>query len=123
MVKFSMCLHRLPGMSPEAFHKYWFENHGPLVRSVADALNIKRYVQVHTLDHPVNGGFRKSRGGPEGFDGIAEIWYENLEAMEAANRSEEGRAAGRTLKADEANFIDLSRSPGWIAEERIVIPG
>lgn len=121
MVKFTMCLHRLPFLSPEAFQTYWFEQHGPLVRSVAGELNILRYVQVHGLDHPLNAGFRKSRGGPEPFDGIAEVWYESLEAFEAPFRTEAGKAAGRLLKEDEARFIDLARSPGWVGQEKIVI--
>ena len=121
MIKFTMCLHRLPGLSPEEFHAYWLNNHGPLVRSLADVLNIRRYVQVHALDRPINEGFRKSRGGPERFDGIAELWYENLESFEAPFATEAGREAGRKLKADEQRFIDLSRSPGWIGEEKLIV--
>ena len=121
MVKFTMCLHRLPGLTPEQFHDYWLNRHGPLVRSLAPALNIRRYVQVHALDRPINEGFRKSRGGPERFDGIAELWYDSLEAFEAPFATPEGREAGRKLKADERTFIDLSRSPGWIGEEKPIV--
>ena len=121
MIKFSMCLRRLPRLSPEEFYAYWYNDHGPLVRSLADVLNIQRYVQVHALDHPLNDGFRKSRGGPERFDGIAEVWYDDLDAFEAPFRTEAGKEAGRKLKADEANFIDLAQSPGWVSEEKVVI--
>ena len=64
MLKFTMCLHRKAGMSREEFQAYWFDNHGPLVKSLAPALNIQRYVQVHGIDSPLNAAFRKSRGGP-----------------------------------------------------------
>jgi len=121
MVKFTMCLHRKPGMSPEAFHDYWLNRHGPLVRSLAGALNIRRYVQVHALDLPINASFRKSRGGPQGFDGIAELYYDSIESFEAPFATEAGRAAGRTLRADEATFIDLARSPGWVGEEKPIL--
>ena len=121
MFKFTMCLHRKPGMSPEQFHDYWLNQHGPLVRSLAGVLNIRRYVQVHALDLPINEGFRKSRGGPERFDGTAEVWYDTLEEFEAPFRTDAGREAGRKLKADEARFIDLSRSPGWIGEEKPIL--
>jgi uncharacterized protein (TIGR02118 family) len=121
MVKFTMCLHRLPHLTPEEFHAYWYEKHGPLVRSLAPVLNIRRYVQVHALDRPINEAFRKSRGAPPRFDGIAEVWYDGLEAFEAPFATAEGREAGRKLKADEARFIDLSRSPGWIGEEKPIL--
>jgi len=91
------------------------------VRSLAGALNIRRYVQVHALDLPINEGFRKSRGGPERFDGIAELWYDSLEDFGAPFVTEAGRAAGRQLREDERRFIDLSRSPGWIGEEKVIV--
>ena len=121
MIKFTMCLHRKPGMTLAEFHDYWLNKHGPLVISLAPALNIRRYVQVHALDKPHNDYFRKSRGGPERYDGIVELWYDSIDSFEAAFSTAEGRAAGRALKADEANFIDLSRSPGWVGEEKPLI--
>ena len=121
MYKFTMCLHRLPSLTPGEFHDYWLNNHGPLVRSLAQVLNIRRYVQVHALDWPVNEGFRKSRGGPARYDGIAEVWYDDLQSFEAPFATEAGREAGRTLKSDEKRFIDLSRSPGWIGEEKPIV--
>ena len=36
-------------LSREAFQAYWFDTHGPLVASVAEALQIRRYVQTHSL--------------------------------------------------------------------------
>ena len=121
MVKFTMCLHRLPSLTPEEFQAYWYEKHGPLVRSLAPVLRIRRYVQVHALDLPINEGFRKSRGGPPRFDGVAEVWYDSLEDFQAPFAMAEGREAGRRLKADEARFIDLARSPGWIGEEKMIL--
>ena len=43
------------------------------MRSVAPALRIKRYVQSHTLTSPVNEALRRGRGGPEPYDGVAEL--------------------------------------------------
>ena len=48
---------------------------------------------------------------------MAEIWWESTEDVEAAMGSPEGMAAGSALLEDEKTFIDLSRSPIWLAHE------
>ena len=73
------------------------------MRSVAPALRIKRYVQSHTLTSPVNEALRRGRGGPEPYDGVAELWWDSLEDL-----------AERT-------FIDLARSPVWLSEEHAIV--
>jgi len=121
MTKLVFCLRRLPHLSREQFQRYWYDQHGPLVRSFATALRIRRYVQTHTLDHPLNAGLRASRGGPEEFDGVAELWWESPEDLAAAAATPEGLAAGAALLADEKTFIDLERSPLFVATERSVV--
>lgn len=121
MVKFVYCLRRLPHLSVEEFQRYWFDNHGPLVRSQKEALHIRRYVQVHTLDHPLNEALREGREGPERYDGVAELWWDSMEDMEAVLASPEGQEAAAVLLADEEKFIDLPKSPLWVANERPVI--
>jgi uncharacterized protein (TIGR02118 family) len=121
MTKLVFCLRRLPHLSREEFQRYWIERHGPLVRSHAAALRIRRYVQVHTLDHPLNAALAASRGGPEAYDGIAELWWDSPEALAEASASPEGRAAGEALLADEQRFIDLARSPLFVAEEHPIV--
>lgn len=122
MVKFVMCIRRQPHLSREEFQDYWLNSHGPLVKSLAGALGMRRYVQLHTADSPINGVVQKTRGSPEPYDGIAEIWYDSMEAFENSFSSDEARAAGKKLRADEPNFIDLANSPGWISEEKVLIP-
>lgn len=121
MLKLVFCLHRRPELSREEFQRYWKEIHAPLVRRHAAALAIRRYVQLHTREHALNDALRASRGGPAPYDGIAEIWWQSHDAMQAALETEEGREAGRVLLEDERRFIDLSRSPLWLAEEHPVI--
>lgn len=122
MVKFTMCMRRRPDMTREEFQDYWLNHHGPLVLSIAEALNIRRYVQVHTAEAPINGVIRKTRGTPEPYDGIAETWYDSMESLEASFSTPEGKAAGRRLREDEPKFIDLENSPAWISEEHVLIP-
>jgi uncharacterized protein (TIGR02118 family) len=121
MIKLTYCLRRLPSLTREEFQRYWFETHGPLVRKHTKVLRIKRYVQMHTRDAGINDALQASRGAPEMYDGIAELWWESLADLEAAMSSPEGQVAGAELLADEKKFIDLARSPLWIGEERPVI--
>ncbi len=121
MIKLVYCLRRLPNLSRGEFQKYWRETHAPLVRGHAKTLAVRRYVQVHTVEDPANGVLRGSRGGPDEFDGVAELWWDSREALMQAFSTPEGRAAGAELLEDERRFIDLERSPLWIAEEHPVL--
>ncbi len=121
MVKLVFCLTRLPHLSREEFQRYWRDRHGPLVRELAGALAVRRYVQVHTLTSPLNAALRRGRDGPEEYDGVAELWFDSLEALAAAGATPAGRAAGRRLLEDERRFVDLARSPLWVAEEHPIV--
>lgn len=121
MIKLTFCLVRLPHLTREAFQAYWFERHGPLVASVAAELGIRRYVQCHSLPPEVHAGLRASREAPPEFDGVAELWFDSLEAVLENGRRPEAQAAGQLLLEDERKFIDLPRSPLWWGEERVVV--
>src|SRR5262249_44013240 len=103
------------------FQTYWLEQHGPLVRSHADALGIRRYVQVHSLPSEMHTMLRASRDAPEEYDGVAELWFDDLEAIGRAVMTDEGRAASIALLEDERRFIDHARSPLWLAEEHEIV--
>jgi uncharacterized protein (TIGR02118 family) len=121
MLKLIFCLHRLPPLSREEFQRYWRAVHGPLVRRHAAALGIRRYVQAHTLHEPLNAALQGSRGGPDPYDGVAELWWDGRAAFEAAVGSPAGREASRLLLEDERRFIDLARSPLFVAEEHGIV--
>jgi uncharacterized protein (TIGR02118 family) len=123
MVKLIYCLRRRPEVSVEEFHRYWRDEHAPLVTSHAASLGIRRYAQLHTVSGPVNALLAASRQGPEAYDGVAELWFDDAEALVAGASSDAGMAAARELAIDEARFIDHSRSPLFVAEEHEVISG
>lgn len=118
MVKLVFCLHRRSDIDEVEFHRYWTEVHGPLAASLAPVLGIRKYVQLHTIPGRVNEALASGRGAPEHFDGVAELWFDSLDSMFAAALSAEGAAAAETLRIDEARFIDHSRSPIFVGEER-----
>ena len=118
MIKLTFCLVRLPHLSRDDFQRYWFENHAPLVASVKDTLRIRRYVQLHSLPSEVSENLRAARQGPEGFDGVAQLWWDSFEDMARADPA--AAEAGRLLLEDERKFIDLPKSPLWWGEEKVV---
>jgi len=52
---------------------------------------------------------------------VAELWWESREALAAAIATPEGQRAGEELLDDERRFIDLARSPLWLAEEHPIV--
>jgi uncharacterized protein (TIGR02118 family) len=120
MIKLTFVLTRRPELTREAFQVYWFDHHAPLVASVKDVLRIRRYVQLHSLPAEVSETLRQSRGGPEGYDGVAQLWWDSLDDLAANGSSPEAIDAGRLLLEDEKTFIDLSRSPLWWGEEKVI---
>ncbi len=95
MIKSIYFIKRKPGMEIEAFQNYWKTTHAGLVRKVP---GLRKYLQCHTL----LAGYRK---GEPVFDGVAELWFDDLDTMRRVAESPESRAA----LADDDNFIDRSK--------------
>jgi uncharacterized protein (TIGR02118 family) len=124
VIKLVFCLRRRAELSREDFQRYWRETHAPLVRERGATLGIRRYVQVHTLPAATSAALAASRAvEEEEYDGVAELWWDSLEALAAAVATPEGRRAGAELLEDERRFIDLTRSPIFLAEEHVVLDG
>lgn len=121
MIKLTFALRRRPDLTREEFQQYWRGTHAALVAERAEVLKIKRYVQVHTADYPgLHRAFqRRNDGAPQPYDGIAELWFDSMEAMGGDDPAV--RQAQAELLADERNFIDLANSPMWMAVEHEVV--
>ncbi|WP_459780449.1 EthD domain-containing protein [Photobacterium sp. R1] len=117
MIKFVMCITRHPEMTREAFRDYWMNQHGPFFMKNADAMGAKRYVQSHLLETPLNEMLRDSRGMRPEYDGVAEVWFESIDALMAGMSSPEGQKLSAALLEDEKNFIDHDKSSAFIVEE------
>jgi uncharacterized protein (TIGR02118 family) len=118
MIRLTFLLRRKPDASLAQFQRYWREVHGPLVAKHATTLNILRYVQVHTLEDPVNQQLPGARGAMEPpYDGVAELWWTSRETLISTFTGAAGQAASRELLEDEAKFIDLPNSPLWLNYE------
>ena len=55
------------------------------------------------------------------YDGVAELWFESVDAIGSNLSNEAGRRAAAELLEDERRFIDLENSPLWIADEHRIV--
>src|ERR1019366_10330659 len=83
MIKVITVLRRKPGMNLAAFTEYWRTTHAEAVKRVP---KIRRYVQSQTIA----SGYRTREPV---YDGIAEIWYEDIGAMRGAAATLEAATA------------------------------
>ncbi len=107
MVKLIYCISKKPDLSVEEFQRYWRETHGPIAGRIP---GLRRYVQCHAVPELYG------RGAPP-YDGAAELWFDDLDAMRTAMRSPEVAAA----LEDEKNFIDHGRVASFVTVEKPVV--
>ena len=120
MVKLIFCVRRRPDISEEEFHRYWREEHGPLVPNHARCSAFGRCRGAYLVGTGDPGAGRV-RGTPEPFDGVAELWFDSVDSLMSSVASIDGVAAGEDLLVDERRFIDHARSPIFLAEEHAVL--
>ena len=109
MVKCFLLIKRKSDVSGEEFSRYWEKQHGPLVVKTFPA--IKKYVQNHATKLP--------GGGEPPFDGIVEVWFDDMESWRATRDIHLGQA-GEAIRDDEAKFIDRSKMVFLVAEETVI---
>lgn len=120
MIKLVFCLRRRAGLSRAEFQTYWRERHAPMVRQYAETIGCLKYTQVHTTAPEPNDALRATRGAPEPYDGVAELWFDERQ-FGTPKDMDAVHAASAALIADEREFIDLSQSPlFWGLEHPII---
>jgi uncharacterized protein (TIGR02118 family) len=107
LVKLVYCICRKPGLSREAFIRYWAEVHAPIGARIP---GLRRLEHSYSIMAPAD---RR----PPDYDGMAELWFDDLAALLKARESEEWAAA----TADEVNFLDPTRSAYFVSEERRIL--
>ena len=122
MIVITFLLRRHPELTSDEFHRYWRDQHGPLVASHAEELGIRRYIQLHTTDSRLAAAIAQSRDcAPTDYDGIAILWFDSEDALVALASTPGGIAGSTSLLEDERTFIDLPRCQLWISEDHTVI--
>ena len=107
MIKLVYCITKRAGLTDEEFFHYWENTHGPIGARIP---RLRRLVQSHRRTVPGD----KHR--PD-YDGMAELWFDDMEALLAARQSPEWRASTE----DEANFIDHNKVACFVSEEHIIL--
>ncbi|WP_341964121.1 EthD domain-containing protein [Pseudomonas sp. RC10] len=111
MIKMSLFLTRRSDLTFEQFSEYWANVHWPIVQTVPEVLeHTIRYVQQHNV-----GGL------PEGvpaapFDGYAEAWIANKEAIYKVIGSPKW---DEIVAVDDENFLDRSKTLVLFTEEKV----
>lgn len=109
MIKVVEIINRRTGLDVEAFQEHWLNRHGPIVARLP---GLRRYVQSHTR----LGGYRR---GHVAYDGIAELWFDDKDALAAIAATPEFTAS----KEDEPNFIDTDTLVELVVDDHIIKDG
>ncbi len=109
MIKSLSLLTRRPELTHEEFVRHWLDIHGPLALKVP---GLRRYVQSHTIDERTRPDIPTTLVE---IDGVAELWFDDLDAMARSNASPEAKA----LHTDGALFIGRIKS--FVTEEKVII--
>jgi uncharacterized protein (TIGR02118 family) len=107
MVKLVYCITKKAGLSDEEFFRYWRDVHGAIGARIP---GVRKLVQSRRLSVPED---KK----PPDYDGMAELWFEDVEALLQARRSPEWEASSR----DETNFIDHKKTAYFVSEEHVIL--
>ncbi len=113
MIKLTIWAVRKEGWTHEEFDSYWGKQHAEVIKSVKEFnRHIRRYVQCHDVpsDLPL--------GASGEFDGIAELWFDDVETMKTA--FSEPRYL-EIVREDELKFVDLEKCLSFVSEELEVI--
>lgn len=118
MIKLAVLLKRRKDLSFEEFDRYWDGTHGDLVVGIPEfTRHVHRYSQAHLIDPTYNGeGMAWKRAD---FDGIAEVWFESIEAMTTAFN--EPRFI-EIVGPDDEKFIDRDATAILVTREFEKIP-
>jgi len=109
MIKMMSLLFKKPGLTDEKFKSYWRGKHGVLAGKIIPGL--RKYTQNH---------FMKLPGWKYEGDGFAELWFDDLEAVNKYLAWRQTPAA-QPLLEDENNFLDRSKTVRYVVEEHFII--
>jgi uncharacterized protein (TIGR02118 family) len=107
MIKLVYCITKKAVLTDEEFFRYWENVHGPIGARIP---RLRKLVQSRRLTVPGD----KHR--PD-YDGMSELWFDDVEALLAARQSPEWKASTE----DEKNFIDHNKVAYFVSEEHIIL--
>jgi len=111
LIKSISFLKRKPGLSREDFVRHWLEVHVPMCHAVPGLRGyaVSTIIETQTRRDLPNLAMDE-------FDGVAQVWFDSLEARSAAGAS----AEGKRWHADGGTIIGGIRM--FVTRERLVVP-
>src|SRR5260370_4725735 len=106
MSKLVYCITKKPGLTDQEFSDYWKNVHGPIGARIP---GLRKLVQSHRLLVP---GDKYQRD----YDGVAELWFDDMEALLAPRQSPAWKAA----RQHEANLLDHKTVAYSLSEEHVI---
>jgi uncharacterized protein (TIGR02118 family) len=104
LVKVVGLVKRKPGMSAQAFKKYWINEHSRLEKTSLKRNPVRRIVANFVAENLIDEA---------PFDGMVELYFDDMEQF----RAQWSSGHDETMKADEANFCDPSFRIFFIVDE------
>lgn len=102
MYKVIGILKRPEGMSLEAFHRWWLQEHATLVRKFP---GLKKYA------------INLTTSADQRYDGVAEVWFERREDLEKVFSTPEGQAARHSAASHSQEIVIL------FTQEHVIVDG
>ncbi len=109
MIKLIALLKRKPGISREEFARRWLDQHTRISTELPGVVGYR--INIASERQPLEASDEPL------YDGTAEMWWESVDAMEAAFDTEVGRLAG----ADADEFAEVRIH--LYTDEHVVMPG
>jgi uncharacterized protein (TIGR02118 family) len=101
MIKLSILMMRRSDLTYEQFIQHWREIHGPLFAAQPESKHyVRRYIQDHSTGDALPGTTVST------FDGIAEIWFDDMSGAKAFFESDGYK---NNVVPDEKAFMDRER--------------
>jgi uncharacterized protein (TIGR02118 family) len=114
MIKLSILMMRRSDLTYEQFIQHWREIHAPLFAAQAESKQyVRRYIQDHVTGNMLPGTTISN------FDGIAEIWFDDISGAKAFFES---RGYKQKIIPDEEAFMDRKRCELLYTQEHSVMP-
>lgn len=120
MLKLTALLPRHPDLSREEFFQHWHTTHAEIALAHQKDLRFVKYVQTHIGYDDLNDLMRGDRNCKPPYDGVAQLWWESFDEMQAGISSPEAEQAFRRLQEDEKKFIDVPNMAIWLGDEHLM---
>jgi uncharacterized protein (TIGR02118 family) len=109
LIKLIVMMKRKPGLTRDEFSKYWKEIHAFV--ALKNIPGLVKYVQNHQV---------KLNDREPAYDGIAELWFKDLESFRDMGKWYKSDA-GRVLRDDEARFMHTGKVVSYVCEEFVIM--